>query len=143
EQWQVSVRKEFVKYGRDRGSPYPAMSWRRPMQWGVSEIAPDLRMPFRLWIPTRELRPPVPGWRAAHLVRWLEPPPMNCVYEIGFYLTKKLLIIHSPDSTLLALWQRPRIEGWELVVLAKALLLSDQEQQSMDLLRQHGLMAAE
>src|SRR5215467_2932210 len=31
EQWQVSVRKEFVTYGRDRGSPHPAMSWKHPM----------------------------------------------------------------------------------------------------------------
>jgi len=121
DEWHVSVWKEFVKHGRDRGYPNPAKSPSYPMKWGVSEIASGLMMPFRLLIPTNELRPSVPGWRLAQPVRWLDPPPANFVYEIRFYLIKRPLVIQSPDGVILELWKRPRKDGWELLVLAKAL----------------------
>ena len=139
--WQVTVWKEFVKHGRNRGYPNPARSSSHPIQWGVSEVAPGLMMPFRLLIPTSELRPPVPGWRAAQPVRWLDQPPANFVYEIRFYLLNRPLVIQSPDEVILELWKRPLKNGWELVVLAKAFLLPDQEQHKIELMRQQGLMA--
>jgi hypothetical protein len=138
--WQVTVWKEFTKYGRNRGYPNPAKSPTHPMKWSVSEIASGLMMPFRLLIPTSELRPAVPGWRSAQPVRWLDQPPANFVYEIRFYLINRPLVIQSPDEVILELWKRPRMNGWELVVLAKAFLLPGQEQHQIELMRQQGLM---
>jgi hypothetical protein len=140
--WQVTVWKEFTKHGRNRGYPNPAKRPTHPVKWSVSEIAPGLMMPFRLLIPTSELRPQVPGWRAALPVRWLDQPPANFVYEIRFYLINRPLVIQSPDGAILELWKRPLKNGWELVVLAKALQLPDQEWNNIELMRQQGLLAA-
>src|SRR6266699_226796 len=82
EKWQVTVWKEFTKYGRNRGKPNPAKSKTHPITWKVREIKPGLMMPFRILIPTSELRPPVPGWSTTQPVRWLDPTPADFVYEV-------------------------------------------------------------
>src|SRR5215470_19285533 len=51
DEWHVAVWRELVKHGRNRGYPNPSPRNAYPKRWGVNEIAPGLRMPFRLLIP--------------------------------------------------------------------------------------------
>src|SRR5215470_7567849 len=64
------------------------------------------------------------------------------IAKIRFYLISRPLNIQSPDGAILELWQHPLKDGWELVVLAKALPLPDQERHNIELMRQQGLLAA-
>src|SRR5205807_3689512 len=113
----LTVRKDYVKYGQSRGNPNPPRKRGHPRRWKAADIAPGIKMPFRLLIPASELRPPVPGWNTTNPIQWLPAPLTAYAYEIRLYLGKEPFDVHSLDGDIDLLCQRPLVDGWELQVL--------------------------
>jgi hypothetical protein len=138
----MTFAKEFVREQRKRGNRALTDRNRQTHGWKATEITSGVQMPFRLLIPASELRPPVPGWSTTRPVWWLSEPPTNYAYEIRLYRVCEAFTIDSPDGCIGVLWQRPLVDGWVLVVLAKLGLFPAEEQQKLELVRQQARAVA-
>jgi len=142
--YRIGFVQEFVHQQRARGNWN--LADRATDKWKATEIALGIQMPFRLLIPASELRQPALGWSTKKQVIWLPAPPSNFAYEIRLYLgnthVRESITVHSPDGDLAGLWQRPLVNGWVLVLLAKVGFFPDQEQHKVELVRQNILRIA-
>lgn len=142
--YRIGFANQFVREHRARGN------WnirdRATDKWIAPEVRLGIQMPFRLFIPGSELRPPEAGWVTKKPVVWLREVPANFAYEIRLYLgntrVRNSITVNSPDGGLGGLWTRPLPDGWVLVVLAKRGPFPESEQRKIEQVRQKAIKAA-